>query len=283
MALEAGYQFNQGSLQDYVDCPRRFHLRHVRQLRWPAVQSKPVLENERHLQLGTALHRLIHQHVTGVSPTVLSRTITDPRLRRWWDNYLKADILPPQHGCYPEIVLSTSLGDWRLVARYDLVAVNPRGDEALIVDWKTNRKRPRRTKLRDRLQTRVYPYVLAEGREEITERGALEPEGLRMIYWFANFASRPEEFAYDTQRHQDNEVYLLRLVGEIADQLATSQGGELLPRTDERVHCATCRYRSLCRRGVEPGLLSDEEDDLMREGSFDLKLDFEQITEMEMT
>jgi hypothetical protein len=44
--LPLDFQFSQGSLQDYVDCRRRFQLRYLDQLAWPAVEAEPLLEHE---------------------------------------------------------------------------------------------------------------------------------------------------------------------------------------------------------------------------------------------
>ena len=46
-SLPEGFRFSQSSLQDYVDCRRRFQLRYLQNLAWPALQSEPALENER--------------------------------------------------------------------------------------------------------------------------------------------------------------------------------------------------------------------------------------------
>jgi len=54
--------FTQASLQDYADCPRRFQLRYVERVAWPALEADSALENERHMQQGIAFHRLAHQH-----------------------------------------------------------------------------------------------------------------------------------------------------------------------------------------------------------------------------
>ena len=62
MALAADFSFNQSSLQDYLDCQRRFELRYLLRLSWPAVEIEPALENERFLRRGSIFHRLVHQH-----------------------------------------------------------------------------------------------------------------------------------------------------------------------------------------------------------------------------
>ena len=38
--LPPDFHFSQRSLQDYVDCRRRFQLRYLQHLAWPAVEAK---------------------------------------------------------------------------------------------------------------------------------------------------------------------------------------------------------------------------------------------------
>ncbi len=89
MGITEDFLFSQGSLQDYVDCRRRFQLRYLRRVSWPAIQVEPALENERHLQRGAAFHRMIQQHLLGVPAERLSALLSDPAygedLRRWWE------------------------------------------------------------------------------------------------------------------------------------------------------------------------------------------------------
>jgi CRISPR/Cas system-associated exonuclease Cas4 (RecB family) len=273
MVLPTDFQFSQGSLQDYVDCPRRFHLRHVQRVAWPAVDVEPVLENERYLQQGAAFHRLVHQHELGIPAAQLAAAAVDVDLLRWWRNYLEsgpAD-LPPQRS--PEIVLSAPVGGYRLLARYDVVAVDP-GRRAVIVDWKTSRRRTARHVLQARLQTRVYPFLLVEAGAQLNDSRPLAPEQVEMVYWFADYPADPERFIYNGDRHADDEATLTGLIEEIA-----GLDDESFPLTADESHCRYCRYRSLCRRGsvaaqmVEDG--PEPDDDLL-----DISLDLEQIGEV---
>jgi hypothetical protein len=88
--LPPGFQFSQGSLQDYIDCHRRFQLRYLVQLAWPAVESEPVLESERFMQQGARFHRMVQQHLLGISAERLAMLAKDEDLLRWWENYLRA-------------------------------------------------------------------------------------------------------------------------------------------------------------------------------------------------
>jgi len=283
MTLSADFQFSQGSLQDYVDCPRRFQLRYVRRLAWPALEAEPALENERYLQQGAVFHRLVHQHALGLPPERLSSMMAEKNLLRWWRNYLAEPPADLPSSCYPEVVLSGPLGrgretgpsTGRLVAKYDLIAVDA-GQRAIIVDWKTSRRRPRRKWLAGRLQTRVYPYLLVRAGTHLNRGQPFEPEQVEMVYWFADFPADPGRFVYNAARYEADEVYLTSLIEEIR-----GMGDEDFPLTTEERRCRYCAYRSLCQRGVRAGAFDEAEEESGPLDDFDISLDFEQIAEIE--
>ena len=126
MVLPANFRYSQASLQDYTDCPRRFQLRYVLDIRWPAAHQGPVLEWERRARRGAAFHRLIHQHITGIPAEALDTAARESGLWDWWQAYLTRpprDLPASVHR--PELRLSTPLGNYRLGARYDLLALEP--------------------------------------------------------------------------------------------------------------------------------------------------------------
>jgi len=280
MTLPADFEFSQSSLQAYVDCPRLFDLRYVRRVRWPAAETRRALENERYMHQGRALHRLIRQHLMGVPTELLSRTVKDPELERWWHHYLESGPSMPGER-YPEIVLSASLGAYRLMARYDLIAVDA-ADQIVIIDWKTNRIRPDRPWLAERLQTKVYPYVLSQAGGWLAGPRRVDASSVRMVYWFANFPSAPIQFSLDEARFREDEQYLVDLTREVTEALSRCCGGDQLPQTEDRRRCRICRYRSLCERGVEAGEADEREDRLTSEDGFDFTLYFDQMAELEV-
>ena len=86
--LPADFRFSQSSLQDYVDCPRRFELRYVQHLNWPAAESEPIREQEEHMAQGALFHRLVQQYFIGLPVDVLTRSIADERVAEWWGRFL---------------------------------------------------------------------------------------------------------------------------------------------------------------------------------------------------
>ena len=275
MTLAPDFHFSQGNLQDYVDCPKRFQLRYMLRVPWPAVEAEPALENERYLQQGAAYHHLVHQYLVGVPPEQLSRSVTDQDLSRWWKNYLQTDPVGSYKPRYPEIVLSAPLSGNRLIAKYDVLAVDP-GKRAVIVDWKTHRRRPSRHRLAKRIQTRVYRYLVVWTSSFLNDGQPFEPEQVSMIYWFPNFPEQPEGFAYDLAQYEADGDYLTLLIEEIKG-LADQD----FPLTDQERRCRYCPYRSLCRRGSKAGLLNEAEVDPEQLEDFELALDYEQIAEIE--
>src|SRR5512135_2793344 len=181
MPLPPDFQFSQASLQDYVECRRRFQLRYLLQLQWPAPEAEPAEELEQHMLDGATFHRLIHQHRLGIPAGQLQPDEEGP-LAEWWRAYLASP--PPDLPArqYPELALSAPLGEHRLIAKFDLLAIDPTR-RAVIVDWKTSRKQTA-TWLAARLQTRVYRYVLSQTGAHLNDGAAIQPEQIRMVYWF---------------------------------------------------------------------------------------------------
>jgi len=250
------FQFSQNNLQDYVDCARRFQLRYAIGQQWPAVESEPVEEHEHFVEQGEQFHLLVQRHLLGLPAEQL--TPADSLLRSWWENYLRTP--PPDLPAglrLPEVQLSTPIADQRLLARFDLLAVEP-GRRVTIVDWKTTRHKPRRAALAARLQTRVYPFVLGEAGAELFG-GPLAPDQIRLVYWFAEAPAEPEIFDYSAAAHEECRAYLAGLIAEI---IARQEA--IWPLTEDLKRCAFCLYRSLCNRGTQAGdyrEVDEEKDD----------------------
>lgn len=277
-SLPAAFQFSQSSLQDFDTCPRRFELRYLRQLRWPAAEAEPIQAAERLAQLGADFHRLAQQHGVGLDESALTASLAeaDPDLQSWWRSYLAhrpAELAGAR--LYPEITLSTPLRGYRLLARFDLLAVQPDG-RFLIVDWKTAQHRPPREVLARHLQTRVYPYVLARAGTALNGGQPIDPAAIEMLYWYPAVPDAPERFAYTPVLLDRDEQILNGLIDQINRAAQTGQ----FPLVDDRQPCAWCVYRSFCDRGDRPGPLADLPTE--PEDSFDvLSLDWEQVAEIQ--
>ncbi|GAB4449896.1 MAG: PD-(D/E)XK nuclease family protein [Anaerolineales bacterium] len=259
---------SQSSLQDYVDCPRRFQLRYLERLSYPAVESEPALENEKHLQEGEYFHRLVQQYLIGIPAEQIAKLANTPNLQRWWENFL-ANPDFRSLTLRPEATLSAPLGKYRLVAKYDLLAIE--NGKAAIYDWKTYRKRPRNEWLAARMQTRVYRALLVQAGAHLNGGMSFQPEQVEMIYWFAEYPNEPARFPYASAQYKRDWDLLVKLADEIA-------AASSYPQTDDRTKCLYCPYRSYCDRGVQAGDVEQAEAEMEAEELFDVN--FEQIGEI---
>jgi len=263
---------SQSSLQDYYDCPRRFELRYLQRLAYPAIETEPALENEKHQKEGEYFHRLVQQHLIGIPAEQINKLANTENLQRWWGNYLIAkDLkgLKDIKGLYPEVTLSAPLGKFRLVAKYDLIAVGK--DQVTIFDWKTYRKRPKNEWLQIRWQTRVYRSLLVQAGAHLNNGKKLEPEQIEMVYWFADFPAEPARFVYKADQFKRDWDAL----GKISVEITNASD---FPKTDEVSKCNYCPYRSYCNRGIRAGDTADAELETEAEELFDIN--FEQIGEI---
>ena len=253
--------FSAYSLQAYADCARRFELSYLEELSWPAVESEPLLENERHMADGRRFHEMVHRDTLGISVAAPSSE-GDEDLARWWGNFVTDR---PADGSgerfaektrFAEKAMVGSAGGRALVATCDLIVVAAQEDRctARIYDWKTWRKKHSREWLQGRLQTRVYPYLLVQAGAELTGGVELRPDDVEMAYWYADFPEAVEVFSYSEAQFREDEAYLTGLVEEIMGQEA---GFEL---TENEKQCTYCVYRSFCDRGEAAGRVQDDFD-----------------------
>ncbi len=275
MSLRPDFAFTQGSLQDYADCARRFELRFIKRMRYPALETQAPLQFEQRMRQGARFHKLVQQHLLGVPAEALTASLTDDdELAGWWRNYLAWGLsgLPAQR--FSEITLQTQLAGRRLVAKYDLLALAA-GGSAIIVDWKTGTRVPSESYLRGRMQTIVYRYVLAQAGAHLYAGESIPPERICMHYVYVAQGAERLSLDYSAAQMGEDEALLSQMIEAIDRAVA-------FPLTDDERRCRFCSYRSLCDRGgagrLEDFDLDEYEDEIEEEA---LMLDFDQIAEIE--
>jgi len=281
MTLPEDFLFSQSSLQDYWDCKRRFFLKHIRKLAWPSIESEPIHENEHFRLQGEVFHKMVHQFLIGIPPERLSGMTSDILLGTWWENFLacQSDLVELEKvRLYPEITITASLEGFRLLAKVDLLSLRDNGS-CLIYDWKTYRKRPRREHLSQKLQTRLYPFLLIHSGTILSQPQPLPPEKLNMVYWYANFPLQPEKFPYSFAQYQQDRQFISKLILSISRAAQSGQEQDF-PLTDNPDRCLFCVYRSLCNRGIRAGNLDEDLAEIDLNATLD-DFDFEHISEIE--
>ncbi|HEY59079.1 MAG TPA: PD-(D/E)XK nuclease family protein [Anaerolineae bacterium] len=266
MPLPPDFTFSQNNLQDFLDCERRFELRYLLKQDWPAVESNPYLAHEQRIELGKQFHQLIHQHQSGIDAVDLEKHIQNPDLLHWWKNYLAylPEDIPEKQ--YAEIILAIPFCEYRMIAKYDLLAIEE-DQRAIILDWKTTSlsRRPNGRYLHHRIQTKVYPFIFSKAGSILNNGNAWAPYQISMVYWFPNFPHQPENISYSEAQLSKDQDFLTGLIGKIVSRDA---GAFQLTRNQQ--FCKYCVYRSLCERGIKAGNLDDQEEFDSATNSFDL-------------
>jgi len=275
VSLNADFAFTQGSLGDFAACARRFELRYIKRMRYPALEVDEPLQFEARTRQGARLHKRGQQPMLGVPAELLTASLADDEeLARWWANYLAHGLIDLPEARHPEITLQAQLAGRRLVATYDLLALAPDG-LAVIVDWKTGARVPSQSDLRGRMQTVVYRYVLAGAGAHLYAAESIPPESIRMDYVYVARGGERISFEYSTAQMREDEALLSQMI-------STIEYADEFPLTDDLRRCRFCSYRSLCDRG-EAGRLDDFDLDEVEDEAEEeeLALDFDQIAEIE--
>jgi hypothetical protein len=239
------------------------------------------------MRMGEAFHRAIQRAEVGIPPELILAQLQDP-LDSWFTSYLKfrpQDL--PDQVTEVESVLSTPLqldtdgSTFRLAAKYDLLAVEP-GKRAIIMDWKTSRRRPEAHQMRQRLQSQIYPYLVVEASSALPW-GPLKPEQVEMRYWFTAAPDEPIRLQYDTAQHKAVHQLLQRLIAQIVAGEGEADFAKLPDTEANRARfCAYCTYRSRCDRGIYPGDVDKVDDvvDLIQMPEADLEINLDDLPEL---
>ncbi len=259
MPIPNDFRFSQTNLQDYLDCPRRFELRYIQKLKWPAEPTQSHEDQELFIQRGLMFHRSVRQYFMGLPAEILEQRLIDPTLVDWWKNFLAwCENEPFLNKPFSEITLQGKLFERRFIASYDLVTQQNNG-KILIIDWKTTPSRAASQFLKKRVQSKLYPVLLlAAGRHLFEESKDFLPHNLEMMYWFTGHPEDPEIFTY-SQAQYEEDLYFLQKVIEEVEQTPL----HAFRQTTDTKRCNYCVYRSLCERGKKAGEWNKDSEDLL--------------------
>ena len=209
--LRTGFRFSQSNLEDFDQCRRRFLLRHVRQLDWPAPVTAEANAWEAALERGQLFHQLAHQDALGLDVSPVVDGCGDPLLQQWWRNLLLHPPVIPPGQTLSEVEISVPLANYRLVAKFDRL-VSADDGRIIIVDWKTGQRRPDPDQLYESWQTIVYRYVLVEGGNFLNGGTTIAPEEVSLIYWHVGYPGLLEPLGYSQAEHEEARLRLTATV-----------------------------------------------------------------------
>jgi RecB family exonuclease len=273
MNLPENFYYSQNKLQDYLDCPRRFELKYILKQAWPAIRSEPIREIEHHQRLGNQFHLFIQQYFNGLSLESIQKQTTDPVLLQWWRSFELFSKTIQFEKAFPEFQISAQIGKFRFYGVIDLITTDQNGN-IVIYDWKTNKIKPSRTTLNQKIQTRLYRLMSALNYERFYPNLPFSPEKIRMEYWFVNDPAATMVFPYDETLFLSDQSFFNQLIETIQNT-----GENSFVKTEDQNRCKFCNYRSLCARGIQAGVISSFDE--LPESEDLLDLDLNELTELE--
>ena len=247
--IPPNFVFSQSSLQTFAYCPRRFYLRYLKKLIWPA-QMVSEQNQSKDRDSGVRFHQLIHQYFLGIELETLQKIAnfdSDSRMADWFENFLQSPYANLPGSLNPEKSFQTEISSYHLVAKVDLLQIHD--NQIGIYDWKTSQKLPKASSLLKQAQSKVYPMVISR---------AIAPKNqkLSLIYWEANF---PDQTIELESTESDLQTFENDLSNQITEIVILQE--EEFAMTDDLQKCGWCEYRSFCHRAVSAEL-PDETYDL---------------------
>ncbi len=222
-------------LAAFLTCPRRFELRFLRRLPWPAAPLDARTETAR--QQGDVFHQLMERHFLGLP--IIAEAIQDTKVKRWWSLYQSSGPKLPDGEAYPERSLTVPVGKHVVNGRFDLIILHQ--NSAHIFDWKTGRPQSEANLRRD-WQTRLYLAMLAESGQALGTR--LDPNHISITYWYVNEPDVPRTIHYSQTWHEQNWGDIQEIVAQIDAQLVQDEW----PLTEDLDACRHCAYQAYCGR-----------------------------------
>ena len=240
--ISPDFSFSQSNFQTFTYCRRRFYLRYIKKLIWPA----QLVGDDQYIQdrdAGVRFHRLVHQHFLGFDPELLKKVAkadSDHRVAEWFETFLTNPISRLEGKLTPEALYTANLAGHSVSAKVDLLQID--AGKVTIYDWKTSRKLPTVAILQKQAQSKVYPLVVSRVFQK--DLAAFKPLLLSMVYWEANF---PEQTIVIKSSLPDWEKYETE-IAELIDLILSLEKEEFVKTPDIR-KCGWCEYRSYCQRG----------------------------------
>ncbi len=230
-------------LVDFIDCPRRFELRYLRQLAWPTVPLDA--ETAVSLQNGQQFHNLLERRFLHLP---IDSAASPSTIANWYNIFQQSEMVLPTGEYLPELTLTVPIGDHFLTGRFDLLIRESSGKLHLF-DWKTGRPRSEAA-LRTDWQTRLYLAMVVESGHAISP-APIAPEEVSITYWYVEEPDAPRHIQYDAAWHERNWAEIGQLCQQLtinSEQLTANNESSAWEKTAVLDHCRRCAYQIYCDR-----------------------------------
>jgi hypothetical protein len=234
-------RLSQGHLNLLTACPRKFQHSYLEQLNTPLDPKR-----EEYQILGSRFHLLMQQREMDLPMNKLLQT--DPQLQNWMTEFSKIApeifITNIDHQTFRESehYRTLQIGNYLLTVIYDLLIADQ--NQAQILDWKTYPQPPKREKLAENWQTKLYLYVMGETSNYLLEN-------ISLTYWFeqSKEQTKHNKNCYNEKEHQKTAQELNQLLNNLTQWVKDYQNHISLPQiAKSQKICESCQYAMRCQR-----------------------------------
>ena len=253
------FYFSQSALKVFNTCSLKFRYRYLDGLFWPRDWGHNQ-QHKKQLEWGRLFHRLALRYYD--RGYVQPGDYIEARLQQWFARLQEFRPYRKQGEFLPEHELRLNQQGIRLLAKYDLMYVEPTRKKIIIYDWKTNEKQLLRDELLNDLQTVVYLYVLFKT-SSYFPGDKLTADSIQLVYWNPRFPEEPMIISYSYKLQEKGERLLTAKIKEIKNYQYQD-----FQKTKNRKVCKYCEYRPICYGKETERIISEYEDESEDVNSF---------------
>ncbi|MBQ6509364.1 MAG: PD-(D/E)XK nuclease family protein [Flexilinea sp.] len=226
----------QTQIAAYERCRRRYFLKYVRELAWPAERS-----SREEMKRGADFHLLVRQLIMGFPPETLLLPAGDEKIGEWLDHFRNSMPLKGFDRIFAEKEVSALYSDVLWLGKFDALAISD--DRIVIFDWKTMEHRAEAAEYRESPQTRLYRFLARTCAARLIGAGlhGIPAENIEMVYWFPEHPGEPIRLPYSEGAYQEDMTWLRMKAREMCSEAEADY-----PCRDDLRACRFCEYETYC-------------------------------------
>jgi len=219
--------FNHDKFNTWQNCPKKFYLKYIKQIRLP--------EFNMDYRLGKSVHALLDYKLRGFKIDNLLKDADEDILNCWNiiknDSILSKKLLKTEWG-FNSCIKNTPY--W-LIGRIDAIFFDKEKNKYIIADWKTGKFIPK--KIHSNFQHKVYLYAFYQAQKDLSL--SFKPEDLCFQYFkILEGSVEITEIEFSSEKLLEYENSFLKIIKEIENTKDIS----IFKQCNQK----NCEYKNLC-------------------------------------
>ncbi len=221
------FLYSQSSLDTFLTCNRKFKYQYIDSIRWGEIEE----ELAEKFKKGEKFHTLAERYFSGI-PTG-EEFLEEEDLKEYFNNLKDTFLINKDYEYKAEYEIRYRNDNIKLMARYDLIVFKK--DSVEIWDWKTGNKKLQEKYQKEKLQTKIYLYLL---KEKLGDK--VKAENISMNYWQPQYKNDWVTINYSDEMHSRNKKELKELMKDILEE-------EKFEMTENKKACQYCDFKKICK------------------------------------